>query len=265
MLDETKISRAIIESYMDKLVDALKSDVAIAGGGPSGLTAGYYLKKMRPELKIVLFERKLSIGGGMWGGGMMMNEIVVQKEGKKILDEFDVRTRRFEEGYFTADAIESVSAIALHTVKAGVKIFNAISVEDTIIEGDTAKGLVINWTSVLDIGLHVDPLALRADYIIDATGHPCEIAHLIEKKNKKLFTEGGGIIGEGAMHADKGEQDILKNTKEIFPNVWVCGMAANAVFGGPRMGPIFGGMLLSGKIVAEKIIGVRLKYSSICS
>jgi len=31
-------------------------------------------------------------------------------------------------------------------------------------------------------------------------------------------------------------------------------MSANAVFGGPRMGPIFGGMLLSGKKCAEIIL-----------
>jgi ribulose 1,5-bisphosphate synthetase/thiazole synthase len=34
-------------------------------------------------------------------------------------------------------------------------------------------------------------------------------------------------------------------------------MAANASFGGPRMGPIFGGMLISGKKVAETIIGKK--------
>jgi len=33
----------------------------------------------------------------------------------------------------------------------------------------------------------------------------------------------------------------------------VCGMCANAVFGGPRMGPIFGGMLLSGRKVAQEL------------
>jgi len=46
----------------------------------------------------------------------------------------------------------------------------------------------------------------------------------------------------------------MQNTREVFPNLYVTGMAANAVFGGPRMGPIFGGMLLSGKKVAEIVI-----------
>ena len=46
----------------------------------------------------------------------------------------------------------------------------------------------------------------------------------------------------------------VSGTKEIYPGLYVCGMAASAVSGTPRMGPIFGGMLMSGKKVAEEII-----------
>ena len=35
--------------------------------------------------------------------------------------------------------------------------------------------------------------------------------------------------------------------------MYVAGMAANATFGSYRMGPIFGGMLLSGEKVAEEL------------
>ena len=46
----------------------------------------------------------------------------------------------------------------------------------------------------------------------------------------------------------------MANTKEVCSGLYVCGMAANAVFGTPRMGPIFGGMLLSGKKLAQELI-----------
>ena len=47
MLDEIVISRAIIDRYFNKLMDNLQIDVAIAGGGPAGLTAAYYLAKRK--------------------------------------------------------------------------------------------------------------------------------------------------------------------------------------------------------------------------
>ncbi|NQT32950.1 MAG: NAD(P)-binding protein, partial [Candidatus Omnitrophica bacterium] len=68
-LNDITISRAIIESFSDKLIKYLKTDVAIVGAGPAGLVAGYYLAKA--GVKVSLYERKLSVGGGMWGGGMM--------------------------------------------------------------------------------------------------------------------------------------------------------------------------------------------------
>ncbi|MDY6953210.1 MAG: ribose 1,5-bisphosphate isomerase, partial [Thermodesulfobacteriota bacterium] len=64
----------------------------------------------------------------------------------------------------------------------------------------------------------------------------------------------GQVIGEKSLWAEVAEQSTLENTREAFPGVYVAGMAANATFGSFRMGPIFGGMLLSGKKAAELII-----------
>jgi len=103
--------------------------------------------------------------------------------------------------------------------------------------------------------LHIDPLSFKSKVVIDATGHPCEITHIVERKNNgKLLTPSGKIEGEKSMWAEVAERLTLENTKEVFSNLYVCGMAANAVFGGPRMGPIFGGMFLSGKKVAEIVM-----------
>src|SRR5512145_1990034 len=97
VLDEIVISRAIIERFTEKMLQATDVDVAVVGGGPSGLVAAYYLASAGK--KVALFERKLSLGGGMWGGGMMFNEIVVQEESKRILDEFGIATKAYDEGY----------------------------------------------------------------------------------------------------------------------------------------------------------------------
>jgi thiazole biosynthesis enzyme len=252
VLNDIVISRAIIEEFSDKLISHLKNDVVIAGGGPAGLVAGYYLAKA--GMKVSLFERKLSIGGGMWGGGMMFNEIVVQEKGRKILREFGIPAKKYRENYYTADSVQAISTICSKATLAGLKIFNLIEVEDLVIKNNAVRGLVVNWSAVGLANLHVDPMSIESRFVIDATGHHCEIAHLLERKAKiKLVTETGGVMGEKSMWAEIGENSMYANTREIFPNVYVAGMAANAVFGSPRMGPIFGGMLISGERAAQLI------------
>ena len=258
-LDDTTISRAITETFMKEFLDYLEVDAAIVGAGPAGMTAAYYLAKK--GIKTVVFERNLKIGGGMPGGGMMFNRIVVQEEGKKLLDEFDVRTEEYAEGYYHADSLEATSTICSRVIKAGAKIFNLISVEDVMIrEGDRVTGLVLNWSATSIAGLHVDPLAMSSKVVIDATGHASEICHIVVNKiGAKLKTEDGTVTGEKSMWADVAEKEIMGNTREVYPGLIVAGMAANAVFGAPRMGPIFGGMLLSGKRAAEIALNILAK------
>jgi thiazole biosynthesis enzyme len=252
-LDDVIITKAIVENFCKKFLEYSEMDVAIVGAGPAGLCTAYFLAK--EKVKVAVFERKLSIGGGMWGGGMMFNELVVGEEGKRILDEIEVSYKSYQKGYYTADAVECISTLGSNTVKAGAKVFNLMSVEDVMLEDENICGLVLNWSAVELAALHVDPLTIRAKYLVEATGHPAELVKIIVKKiGPKLFTSTGDIVGEKPMWADRGEKEVVENSKEVFPHLYVVGMAANAVYGSYRMGPIFGGMLLSGEKVAKEII-----------
>ena len=251
-IDEIEISRRIVSRFFDEFMDSLELDVAIVGAGPSGLTAARYLADAGK--KVAVFERKLSPGGGMWGGGIGYPVVIVQKESKEILEEVGVKLRDEGSGYYSANSIEAVSKLCASAIDSGARIFNGFSVEDVVVKDEKISGLVINLSTIEVANLHVDPICIRAKYSIDATGHPAEICRVVEEKIGRLNTPTGKIERERYMHAEMGEKMVVENTKEVYPGLFVTGMAANAVFGAPRMGPIFGGMLLSGKKAAEEIL-----------
>jgi len=251
-IDDIVVSKLIFDRFAEKFKDSMEVDVAIAGAGPSGLVAAKYLADAGK--KVALFERKLSTGGGIWGGGMTFPVIVIQEESKGILEDAGVKVVDEGEGYFSADSIEMSVKLCASAVDAGVTIFNAMSVEDVLMRNNRVNGFVINWSSIEVAGLHVDPLSIRARYCIDATGHAAEVCRIVQRKVGKLNTPSGKIEEEKSMCAELGEQTVVENTKEVYPGLFVTGMAANAVYGAPRMGPIFGGMLLSGKKAAEMIL-----------
>jgi len=256
MLDEAAITRAIVSSYIDKFLGCLEIDVAIVGAGPAGLAAGYHLA--RAGRKVAIFEKKLSIGGGMLGGGMLFNRIVVQDEALALLEDLGIRTVKYSEGYHTADAVEAACALAYRAVTAGLEVFTCICVDDVVFKDSRVCGLVINWTPAVSAGLHVDPLTLHARYVIDATGHGADVvSKLVRKMGVRLLTDTGDMAGEKSMDADLGERHTVENTREAYPGLYVAGMAANAVFGGYRMGPVFGGMLMSG-VKAARLVLERL-------
>ena len=249
---ETKVSKGIISTYFEKLERNLDLDVAIVGGGPSGIVAAYYLAKA--GLKVAQFDRKLAPGGGMWGGAMMFNQIVIQEEAIDIVKEFNINHEKYEDSLYVMDSVESTSALLYHAVHAGATVFNCYSVEDVVFHNDAVAGVVVNWAPVIREGMHVDPLTIMSKAVLEGTGHDCEIARVVARKNDiKLNTPTGGVIGERSLNVELGESTTVENTKEIYPGLFVSGMAANGVSGSFRMGPIFGGMLMSGKKAAELI------------
>lgn len=243
---ETEISRTIIEEYYRKLTGHLENDVVIVGAGPAGLTAGYYLAKA--GIKTILIERKLTIGGGIWGGAAGFNVVVTQDD--DIPKEFGMTSKK-QKGLYIFDSIEFSSALTYQARKAGLEIFNLTEAEDVIIKGDAVEGVVVNHSAITLAKLHVDPFCIASKFLIDSTGHPAEVVHMLRKRNSEFLPKG---IQEGFMNVQKAEAGVVEKTGEIFPGLYIAGMVVCAVYGLPRMGPIFGGMLKSGKKVAQMII-----------
>jgi thiamine thiazole synthase len=249
---ETKISRAIVSGFAEKLLASLETDLAIVGAGPSGLVCGYLLAKA--GMRVAIFERKLAPGGGVWGGAMLNNELIIQKDLAPVLSEFGIRFVDAGDGLLRADSVETAAALIYRAVHAGVKLFNGVTVEDVVYKEGRIGGVVINWTPVLLERMHVDPLVVESRAVLDAGGHDALLTEKVAKKaGIRLNTPSGGVEGEKPMWAEVGEAATVENTREVYPGLFVSGMAANGVFGAARMGPIFGGMFRSGQRAADLI------------
>jgi len=263
-VEEEKITRAIIQKTMEDWLDIAENDVTIVGAGPSGLTAAMYAA--RAGLKTVLFERRLSFGGGIGGGGMQFHKIIVESPADKILRDVNCRMEQLEDDLFIVDAAEMMVKLASGAIDAGAKIILGVTVDDVIYRDNPPRivGVVIQWSSVIMAGLHVDPLGIKAKAVVDCTGHDAEVLSVASKKIPELNIT---VAGEKSMWTSRAEKLTVERTREVCPGLFVAGMAVAAVDQIPRMGPIFGGMLLSGakvaQLVASKILGKTLKITPI--
>ena len=116
-LDEVIITRAIFDEYAKTFLNYIDIDVALVGGGPANLVAAKYLAE--EGVKVAIYEKKVSIGGGMWAGGMMFPRIVVQEEARSILDDFGIRYKEYQPGYYVANSVESVGKLIAGATSAG--------------------------------------------------------------------------------------------------------------------------------------------------
>ncbi|BBG24222.1 sulfide-dependent adenosine diphosphate thiazole synthase [Sulfuracidifex tepidarius] len=250
-VDEKKISQYIIKYTMEDWMSIVDSDVVIVGAGPSGMTAAYYLAKAGK--KTVIFERRLSFGGGIGGGAMNFHKVVIETPANEIMEEVGVKMKEVEEGVFVVDTAEFMAKLGAAVVDAGAKIIHGVTVDDVIFREDPLRvaGVAVEWTSTQMSGLHVDPLFISAKAVLDATGHDSEIISVAARKLPELNIQ---IPGEKSAYSEIAEELVVMNSGKVAEGLYSSGMATAEVRGLPRMGPIFGAMLLSGRKVAEDII-----------
>jgi thiamine thiazole synthase len=244
---EKEITRAIVSEFAEQFLDYVESDVVIIGAGPSGLVAGRNLA--RAGAKVLIVERNNYLGGGFWIGGYLMNKVTIRHPGERVLDELGIPYKEVSDGLFVADGPHACSKLIAATCDAGVKFANMTVFEDLVLKEDgRVCGAVINWTPISALPREitcVDPVAIEAAMLIDATGHDAKVVKKLEERGL-LKTE-----GFGAMWVEKSEDLIIEHTGEVHPGLIVTGMSVSTTYGLPRMGPTFGGMLLSGEVAAQ--------------
>lgn len=244
---EKDITRAIVQEFSQQFNEYVESDVIIIGAGPSGLVCGREIAKKGN--KVLLIERNNYIGGGFWIGGYLMNKVTVRAPAESMLAELGVPLKEVKPGLFVADGPHACSKLIASACDAGVKILNMTVFDDVVIRQDNrVSGAVINWTPVQALPRSitcVDPVALESKLVIDATGHDAVVCKKLEERGL-LKTK-----GHGPMWVESSEDAVVQNTAEVYPGLLAIGMAVSTVFGLPRMGPTFGGMLLSGFKGAE--------------
>jgi thiamine thiazole synthase len=249
-VSEKDVTQAIVGGFVREFEKFVESDVIIVGGGPAGLMAGKELAAKGKRALIV--ERNNYLGGGFWIGGYLMNKITVRHPGEEVLEELGIPHEKAREGLFVADGPRACAKLIAAACDAGVKILNMTVFEDVVLrENNRVGGAVINWTPVEALPRQitcVDPIALEATMVVDATGHDATVVRKMEERGV-LKTK-----GFGGMWVERSEDLVVEYTGEVHPGLVVCGMATATTFGLPRMGPTFGAMLLSGKRAAEEVL-----------
>jgi thiamine thiazole synthase len=247
---EKDVTRAIVREFAAEFDQYVESDVIIVGAGPSGLVAGMLLCQAAPRTLIV--ERNNYLGGGFWIGGYLMNKVTVREPAETLLADIGVPLKAVGDGLHVADGPHACSKLIAAACDAGVKFANMTSVDDVIIRKDNrVAGAVINWTPVHALPRSitcVDPVAIECRMMVEATGHDAVVARLLAQRG--LLT----IAGMGAMWVERSEESIVEKTGEVYPGLVAVGMSVSTIYGLPRMGPTFGGMLLSGQRGARYII-----------
>lgn len=250
-LSEAELMRELLDAATQKLRRLVDNDVVIVGAGPAGLTLSWLLAEK--GLRVTVIEQTLGLGGGMRGGAALLPAGLIEEgDAANLLRRAGVKLSRTRlEGIYVIDPVEAATKLATRAIEAGARFLVGIHVEDLIVKQIhgtlRVKGVVVNLSPVTEAGWHVDPLFIEAGATVDATGHDAWLAKLLEKRVPGSIT----VQGMSGLDVWRGEKLVVEKTGEVFPGLYLVGMAVAETYNLPRMGPIFGGMIASAIHLSE--------------
>ena len=114
-----------------------------------------------------------------------------------------------------------------------------------------------NWTLVTlhhDDHSCMDPNTINAPVVISTTGHDGPFGAFSAKRLQSMgCVKLGGMRG---LDMNSAEDAIVKGTREVVDGLIMGGMELSELDGANRMGPTFGGMVMSGVKAAEEALKV---------
>ncbi|MGE0867991.1 MAG: NAD(P)/FAD-dependent oxidoreductase [Kofleriaceae bacterium] len=223
------LAEAAAESPSPPLARDLTADVAIIGGGFTGVSTAYHLSKRRPGLGIVLLEAK-SLGNGASGrsGGMMLNGVSpfahdVQQIAREhalttdaidqligLIDEHKLPVRYRRDGslkvWTTARAAELAHAEAEQLAALGVPVSFVAGAElERIIRAHGAAGATIDRSegvlNGVDLIRAMRPLLVTQGVTIHES---TQVTRVAEGKTIALTTPRGTVRANAIVLATNG-------------------------------------------------------------